>query len=448
MAQQTVDVSALINAGQTSGFIKKLVLITFLLVVADGFDISAVGVAIPGIYKSFGITDPNTGALMITASLFGILVGSPLFGLIGDRFGRKAAIISSCFLFGVFTWVTVFAGSAAHVIALRFVAGLGIGGLLPNVTALISELAPARYRAAVIILAFTGVAFGGGLPGLAGAALVPQYGWPVIFHIGGVFPIAVSILCIWVLPESVKFLVQKNKGGEAVYDALSKMGVAEGLNAGMNFVIADEPKTQGWAIGELFRGRLAVITPLLWLLFVANLMGYYFLLGWTPTVLLKAANIDQTTANLALLSLQMGGVAAGLLLFWFRLMERHGILPVVFFFALAVPVVAGIGYAASTQSIGLLFALQFLAGICCLGIQFSINAVSGMIYPTAVRSSGSGSALGVGRIGSIIGPLVGGALLARQLPIDQLYGYAALPFAAGCVITIILMRFYKKPALA
>ena len=448
MTQQTVDVSTLINESQTSGFIKKLVFITFLLVLADGFDISSIGVAIPGIYRSFNITDPNVGGQLIAASLVGILFGSPLFGWVGDRYGRKAAIISSCFLFGVVTWVTVFASSAGQIMALRFVAGLGIGGLLPNVTALISELAPLRYRAAVIILAFTGVALGGALPGLVGAALVPAHGWPIIFHIGGLFPILVSILCIWMLPESVKFLVQQGKGGEAVADALTRMGVGRTVSADAKFVIADESRTEGWKIGELFRDRLAIVTPLLWLLFVANLMGYFFLLGWTPTVLQKAANIDQSTANLALFALQMGGVAAGLLMFWFRLMERHGILPVVIFFAMAVPTVAGIGYAASTQSVGLLFVLQFIAGICCLGVQFSINAMSGMIYPTAVRSSGSGSALGVGRLGSIVGPIVGGALLAQQLPVDKLYLYASAPFAVGCVAAMVMMRFYKRPLIA
>ncbi len=447
MAPQTVDVSTLINESQTSGFIKRLVFITFLLVLADGFDISSIGVAIPGLYRSFAITDPNVGGQLIAASLVGILFGSPLFGWVGDRWGRKAAIISSCFLFGVVTWATVFAASAQQVMALRFVAGLGIGGLLPNVTALISELAPARYRAAVIILAFTGVALGGALPGLVGATLVPAYGWPVIFHIGGVFPVLVSILCVWMLPESVKFLVTKGKGGEAVAAALSKMDVGKDVSADAQFVVADEGQAQGWSFGALFAGNLSVVTPLLWLLFIANLMGYFFLLGWTPTVLLQAARIDQTTANLALVALQMGGVAAGLLMFYFRLMERHGILPVVVFFALAVPTVAGIGYAASTQSIGLLFALQFLAGVCCLGVQFSINAVSGMIYPTSVRSSGSGSALGVGRLGSIIGPIVGGVLLAQKLPIDTLYMYAAIPFAVGCAATIVMTRFYKRPAI-
>ncbi len=447
MARQTIDVSKLIDEGETGVFIKRLVIITFLLVIADGFDISSIGFAIPGIMKDFAITDPSIAGRMIAASLVGVLVGSPLFGWVGDRFGRKAAIISSCLLFGVLTWVTVFATNATQILALRFLAGLGIGGLLPNVTALISELAPARYRAAIIILTFTGVALGGALPGVVAATLVGKHGWQVIFHVGGALPVLVSLLCVWMLPESVKYLVVRGKGGEEVAKALARMDAVQPVSADATFVVANENRPEGFAFGELFRGPLAVLTPLLWLLFIANLMGYFFLLGWTPAVL-QAAKIDPSKAALAGVLLQFGGVFAGLLMFWFRLMERHGILPVVFFFALAVPTVAGIGYAAVAQNEALVFVLQFVAGVCCLGVQFSINALSGILYPTAVRSSGSGTALGIGRLGSIVGPVLGGVLISQQLPTDKLYAYAAMPFAVGCLATLVMMRFYKRQGLS
>jgi AAHS family 4-hydroxybenzoate transporter-like MFS transporter len=123
-------------------------------------------------------------------------------------------------------------------------------------------------------------------------------------------------------------------------------------------------------------------------------------------------------------------------------------MPVIALFALAVPTVWGIGVAAGGQMEGAVFALQFLAGVCCLGIQFSINALSGIVYPTAARSMGSGMCLGVGRLGSIVGPIVGGALIARQLAIGSLYGWAALPFAVGFVVAVILARYYRKPGLA
>ena len=441
-----IDVSKLINDEQSSGFIGKLVFITFLLVVADGFDISAIGFAVPGIVRGLGITDMSMIGPMIAASLFGILVGAPIFGIIGDKYGRKQAIFWACLLFGVFTWATAWASSVQQISILRFIAGLGIGGLLPNVIALMAELVPARYRAAMIVLSFTGVALGGALPGLIAATLVGSYGWQIIFHIGGILPIIIAFMCLTMLPESVKFLVLKNKGTAAITSVLRQIGINKDFGADAQFVVADEAAPQGAAIGELFRGALGTITPLLWLLFIANLMGYFFLLSWTPTVL-QAAKIDPSKAALAGVLLQFGGVVAGLVMFWFRLLEKYGLAIVAVLFALAVPTVAGIGYAASAQAEPLVFALQFLAGICCLGIQFSINAMSGIVYPTSARSMGSGLCLGVGRLGSVVGPIVGGALIASQLAIGTLYSYAAIPFAIGCVATLVLMRFYKKPVM-
>ena len=219
------------------------------------------------------------------------------------------------------------------------------------------------------------------------------------------------------------------------------------IDPASRFYFTDEAPGQKFSFGELFRGDLATITPLLWLLFVANLMGYFFLLSWTPTVL-QAAKIDPQKAALAGVLLQLGGVVAGLVMWWLRLLEKYGLMPVIALFALAVPTVWGIGVAAGGQMEGAVFALQFLAGVCCLGIQFSINALSGIVYPTAARSMGSGMCLGVGRLGSIVGPIVGGALIARQLAIGSLYGWAALPFAVGFVVAVILARYYRKPGLA
>ena len=445
MSEQTIDVSRVIDEGRTGSFMTRLVIITFLLVVADGFDIVAIGFAMPGMMRDFGIADANVAGRMIAASLVGILFGSPIFGWIGDRFGRKAAIILSCFLFGVLTWATALAASVPQVIALRFIAGLGIGGLMPNVTALISELAPARYRAAIIIFTFTGVALGGALPGVVAATLVQTHGWQIIFTIGGIFPILVSLLSIWLLPESVKYLVVKGRGQQDVVRILAQMDPGKAVDSSATYVVADEQK--GSTLKALFAGPLAVLTPLMWLLFVANLMGYFFLIGWTPAVL-QAAKIDPSKAAIAGVLLQLGGVTAGVLMFWFRLMERRGLLPIIILLALAVPVVAGIGMAASAQAEGLVFALQFVAGLCCLGVQFSLNALSGILYPTAVRSSGSGAALGIGRLGSVVGPIVGGVLIAQQFPTDKLYAFAAIPFAVGCVLALIMARYYKSTSAA
>ena len=436
---QTIDVGHVIDQRRPGWFGVQLVAIAFFLVLADGYDIAAIGFAAPGMIHQFGITDMSVLGPVFGASLVGILVGAPVFGAVGDRWGRKVATISACIGFGIFTWMTSYAQGVGAVIALRFMAGIGIGGVLPNLTALVIEWAPMRYRATMMICVFTGVAFGGAFPGLVAATLVPAHGWPIIFQIGGAFPVVVGLAAIWLLPESAKFLVVSGQGGAAVARAMGRLQggvVAEGAR----FTLG-ETKHSGMALPRLFADGLAPLTALLWLVFVLNLMGYFFLLSWTPTVL-AAAHIDPSKAAVAGVLTQIGGVIGSLILA--RPMDRMGLGPIAALEAFAVPVVAVIGYAAAAEAQTLLFVLQFLAGFGVLAAQTGLNAVSGLIYPTSVRSNGSGWAFGVGRVGSIVGPVVGGYLIAAHLPIQQLYLVACLPFAVAAVAALVMARLYKR----
>jgi AAHS family 4-hydroxybenzoate transporter-like MFS transporter len=200
------------------------------------------------------------------------------------------------------------------------------------------------------------------------------------------------------------------------------------------FVIEDEKQFPGFNPVYLFREGLAVITPLLWLLFALNLMGYFFLLSWTPT-LLTAAKLPPATGALAGAVLQVGGTVGALTLC--GLLQRHRFLVVAIMFVVAVPVVGAIGFAGLTSQAALLTA-TFFAGFLVLGIQSGINVIGAMIYPTSLRANGSGWQLGIGRIGSIVGPLVGAVFVG--LPVQTLYTWAALPFAVGAVICFIIHR--------
>jgi AAHS family 4-hydroxybenzoate transporter-like MFS transporter len=202
------------------------------------------------------------------------------------------------------------------------------------------------------------------------------------------------------------------------------------VSATDTFLVGGSGQTSGASVGLLFRGGLKVATPLLWLLFVANLMGYFFLLSWTP-LLLVGSNIPVAKAAIALSVFQIGGIVGGLSIA--RPMDRWGLAPVIGFFVLAAPVVGSIGVVGSSGSELLLLIIVFLGGFFTLGIQLGLNAISAMIYPTNVRSIGAGWALGIGRLGSIAGPLIGGILVSANLPIQTLYLYGAIPFAVGAV---------------
>jgi MFS transporter, AAHS family, 4-hydroxybenzoate transporter len=205
--------------------------------------------------------------------------------------------------------------------------------------------------------------------------------------------------------------------------------------ANARFVIEDEKQQYaGFNPGHLFKEGLGLITPLLWLLFALNLMGYFFLLSWTPT-LVATLKLPPATGALAGAMIQVGGTIGSLLLAtWFQ-RQRFAAITVVF--VVAVPAVAAIGYAGLTSQTALLIA-AFIAGFCVLGIQTGINVAGALIYPTSLRANGSGWELGVGRIGSIVGPMLGALFVG--LPIDQLYVWSSLPFAAGAVVCFAVYR--------
>jgi AAHS family 4-hydroxybenzoate transporter-like MFS transporter len=430
MGAAPIDVSRLTGDGKVTRFHLRLLLLTSLLTLLDGYDITAISFAAPELAKAWGIADRSAFAPVFAASLVGMLIGAPALGWIGDRYGRKPAIIFSCIVFGTFTLAMMWASSLEQMMTLRFITGIGLGGLLPNASALNVEYAPDRHRATMIIVMYVGTALGGAIPGPIAAALVPAYGWQLLFLIGGALPLAGAIAAwIW-LPESVKYLILKGSRNEEVARLVNMLSSHVRVLATDTFLVGSSGRASSASIGMLFRGGLKVATPLLWLLFVANLMGYFFLLSWTP-LLLVDSNIPVAKAAIALSVFQIGGIAGGLSIA--RPMDWWGLAPVIGFFVLAVPVIGSIGVVGSSGSELLLLIIVFLGGFFTLGIQLGLNAISAMIYPTNVRSIGIGWALGIGRLGSILGPLIGGILVSANLPIQTLYLYGAIPFAVGAV---------------
>lgn len=434
----TIDVSRLLDERRVNWFTVRLVIFSFLVVLSDGFDINMVAYAAPELVRAWGIADKSVLAPVFAASLLGMLFGAPFYGYIGDRFGRKKAIVASCLTFGIFTGSAVLATSLHELTAVRFMAGIGIGGLLPNAIALVAEFAPKRLRATMIILMFTGVSFGGAMPGPVAAWLVPQYGWPILFAIGGIVPILVALACLWGLPESIRYLVLEKTRRAEVLRLLAALRPDLSFDSKGDFILQDEKKYDGFSPRHLFSDGLGVITPLLWLLFVANLMGYYFIISWMP-IMLAGANMPVANAALATSLFQIGGTIGGLAMC--RPIDLKGLAPVCLLFAVAVPVVGSIGYV-GTLSESLLFAAVFVAGFCVLGLQFGINATAGMIYPTSLRSKGAGWALGIGRLGAIIGPMVGGFLISLHFSLQHLYVFAAIPFLVGAIACFALARLY------
>ena len=432
--QPVVQVSRLLDERGLSSFQIMLIVWSFFIVLIDGYDIAAIAFAAPSLAKEWALK-PGALGPVFSASLIGILFGSALFGFVGDRYGRKAALVWANLVFGVFTLGAAYSTNLDQMFWLRLLAGLGIGGVIPNVVAINAESAPRKLRATLAIIAVGCVPLGGAIPGFVTAALVPTHGWQILFLIGGIVPIVIAIAAWIGLPESIKYMALHESQRGKMEKTIKAIRPDYIVPPNAKFVIEDEKQYAGFSPAHLFRDGLALITPLLWLLFALNLMGYFFLISWTPT-LMTAAKLPPATAVLAGASLQVGGTIGALVLCWW--LQKHRFLAVAILFVIAVPAVGAIGYAAGLSSQTAVLVTIFVAGFLVLGIQSGINVIGAMVYPTSLRANGSGWELGIGRIGSIVGPLLGALLIG--LPVDQLYMWSALPFAAGAVICFLIHR--------
>src|SRR6185436_10164277 len=384
--------------------------------------------------REWGLKPGQLGPVF-SASLVGILFGSALFGWIGDRYGRKIALISSNLLFGGFTFAAAYSTNLEQLFWLRLLAGLGIGGVIPNIVAIATESAPRKYKATLALIAVGFVPIGGAIPGVVAATLVPAHGWQILFIIGGIVPIVLAVLGLFTLPESIKFMALHESQRAKMEKTIASLDPSFKVPPNATFIIEDEQQFPGFNPVYLFRQGLWLITPLLWLLFALNLMGYFFLLSWTPT-LLTAAKLPPATAALSIALLQIGGTVGSLVLI--RWLDRYQFAAISVLFLVAVPVVGSLGWIGVGSTKGVLLAACFVAGFCVLGIQSGINVAGSLVYPTSLRANGSGWQLGVGRVGSIIGPLLGALFVS--LPVQQLYMWSALPFLLGAVVCYAIYR--------
>ncbi len=445
-AASEVQVSHFLDEHGVGAFQIKLIFWTVLIAMIDGYDIGAIAFAAPHLIADWHVAPKELG-LVLSASNIGVLFGSQIFGWVGDRYGRKTALILCNLLFGVFTFIAAYSTNLTEMTVLRLIAGLGIGGVIPNVVAINAESAPRNSRATLAIIAAGTVPLGGAFAGLVSALLVPTHGWQILFYIGGIVPIVAALAAIMGLPESIKYMAlhESQRGKMEALIAAIRPDFKIPPNA--RFVIEDEQQSPSSNPIHLFGNGLAAITPLTWLMFALNLMGYFFLISWTPT-LMTAAHATPQIAALSGAALQVGGTVGALVLCWW--LQRYRFLAVAILFVIAVPIVGSIGYAGLSSTTALLIA-TFFAGAVVLGIQSGINVAGALIYPTSLRANGSGWQLGIGRIGAIIGPFLGALFVG--LPVEQLYSWSALPFAAGAVVAFVIYllnaaRIRARPELA
>jgi MFS transporter, AAHS family, 4-hydroxybenzoate transporter len=436
---RTVDVSRLINEQKVGWFAIFLILSTWLVMLTDGYELSALAFAAPSLIKAWHIERSALGPVF-GANIFGIMVGSILFGYIGDKIGRKRAILFGACWYGLLTLSVAWATQIPELLWLRFAAGIGIGGAVPNAFVLVSEFAPKRLRATWVTMMFTGYTLGAGFGGAVAVWLVPHYGWSAVFIVGGVAPLIVAASLAFVMPESLRFQVLKGWPLRGIAATARRVRPDLEMPPDTTFIVSDEPAFGKFSPRLLFAGRLRYVTPALWLAYIANSMALFFLQNWLP-VLIEAVGVAPRQAALMTTLFSIGGTAGGLVLM--RFVDKRGVLLITCLPVIGFPLVASLGMGLDA---GLLMAAVFGVGFCVAGTQSGLNAVASMVYPTSFRSKGTGTAIGIAKIGSISGPMIGGMLIGAHLPMDELFRMASIPVIAVAVLSFVLGRVYRPNA--
>ena len=440
-ARQPVDVAEFIDESRVSGFQITLMVICGLVAMLDGFDAQLIGYVVPAIAQSWSIAGSAIGASfkwVFAAGLFGLTLGALLGGPVADRIGRKSVMLASVAVFGLFTLASALAEDASQLILLRFLTGLGLGGAMPNTIALTAEYAPHRIRTTLITAMFVGFPVGNVVAGAVSVPLMRDFGWPGVFYFGGLAPLILLPVAAALLPESVRFLVAHGRPASRVANILERIRPDPRLDEAR--FLLPEKTLKGLPVKHLFLEGRAAGTLLLWVAFFMNLLIIYFFVSWLPLILRQvglSAEHSIWTAALFNTGGALGGVAIGMLT---DRGEPYRL--IIGSFALGALAIAAIALAGA--SLPLLIGTIFLAGLTVVGAQFGINALAARVYPTHARSTGVSWGLGIGRLGSIVGPYIGGVLLQLQWDPHELFLAAAAP----AVIATVAMLFMSRTALA
>jgi len=427
MAVMSATESALENQ-RIGGLQIRVAALCTLVQICDGYDLNAVAWAVPPLIREWHLP-PSAFTVAFLWSSIGIMAGALSAGPIGDRFGRRPLLLASLTIFGIASLLSAGASSLGMLAVLRFFTGLGIGGGFSGAAALTGDYAPHRLRATMIMASFTGAPLGGFLGGQIVALLLPHYGWPMIFILGGVFPLVlVLMLAIW-LPESPRFLATRMTLSPRDAALLRRLEITPTPGEAVDVA-------RGNPIGMLFSEGYALQTVLLWVIYFCSLLNLFLFAYWMPTVLNL---IGMTPAQAVFASSLRDGGAIFVALYLGLAIDRIG--PertLALHYALGAVFIATIALGALPYALLCIFSA--LAGMTIIGSQTGLNGTCGKLYPARMRTSGLGWALGIGRLGGIAAPLIGGYLLSLGLAPTHIF-LCACVFALIAALATALLAF-------
>ncbi|WP_109511642.1 MFS transporter [Pseudomonas ovata] len=427
---RTINVTALLDGVRFNAFHARVLLWCALIIIFDGYDLVIYGVVLPSLMAEWGLSAMQAGALG-SCALVGMMIGALFFGSLSDRIGRRKTIAFCVILFSGVTALNGLAQSPEMFGLCRFIAGLGIGGVMPNVVALMNEYSPRQSRSTLVAIMFSGYSLGGMLSAGLGMWLIPLWGWQAVFYVAAI-PLLALPLLVRQLPESMNYLLRSGQTERA--QAILEQAVPDYRPAAGDALEQASGRHANVSIGELFREGRTLNTLMLWLAFFCCLLMVYALSSWLPK-LMSGAGYGLNSSLTFLLVLNVGAIIGAIGGGW--LGDRVGLGKVLLgFFTCGALALALLSFKAP---LAVLYLLVAIAGACTIGTQILANACTVQYYPAQIRSTGLGWAMGIGRTGAIIGPLLGGALHASGLPLQVSFLVFALPGVVGALAVLVFL---------
>ena len=433
-----IDVDQVIERARLGAWQWRVLVLCALVTLLDGFDIQAMASVVPTLASEWNVA-PGSLRWVVTASLIGIGVAALLLSPIGDYIGRRVTLLLSFGLVAVSMVLTATAADATELFIWRFVTGLGLGASIPNALALTAEYVPTRLRASMVVLMACGISLGAGLASALAPALIDFGGWRAVFAVGGTIMIVLWFPLL-ALPESPGFLVARGRDPRAIGRVVERLDPGFRHQDGYAYGIA-EPGSSALSVTLLFTRGQVRATLLLWAIFFLNLGLVFLMANWLPTLLNQRLPLREALHGTAMF--QLGGIV-GALLFALAI-KRWGVFGVLTASYL-VTALALTMLGTSVQEVAWLFALVFVIGTGFVGGQSVLNALAATMYPTAARSTGIGWAMGIGRFGGIVAPLIGGALLIAGFSPERVFAFGIAPTLVCAGVVFLLGVDARKRA--
>ncbi|BFM07836.1 MFS transporter [Halioxenophilus aromaticivorans] len=414
----------------------RVLIICFLLNMLDGIDVLAISFAAPVIAQDWSITPQGLG-IIFSSALVGMAIGAVFISPYTDKIGRRKMILASIAVIAVGMLATALVDSVYELATIRLIAGIGIGSMLASLTAMVSEYAPEKHRNIAILTLHAAYPIGAIIAGFVAAWMLPVYGWRPLFIFAGVISLVAVPLVFFALPESLAFLLGKQPANALV--KINRILLELGRPPWQTLPQKSQAAQASSGLKALFVGELKSATAVLWLAFMMSFATLYFLFSWVVKLAVEAG-LPLEKAMYAGIALNLGAFFGSVSLGY--LSEKLGLKRLIFAFFIAGAVMS-VAYGNASVSVVSILVLIFFLMFFVQGGFTGLYAVAARLYPTEIRTTGVGWAIGAGRVGAIVGPTAAGFILATGLSV----GWTFVIFAVPLVVAALAVSQFSNSSI-